>query len=94
MAERRTTLRLPDELWREARVKAVAEKTNVSAVVRALLTLWVEDRLEARSKEKLYRLAREAFGMWADRDPDEYLARSRAGLLERDQEVEDARLAL
>ncbi len=40
-------------------------------------------------KEPSYRtqLAREAFGMWSDRDPDEYLARSRARLVLRDQEV-------
>ncbi|MEE8390631.1 MAG: type II toxin-antitoxin system MqsA family antitoxin [Anaerolineae bacterium] len=39
-------------------------------------------------------LARKAFGMWSDRDPDEYLAHSRAGLALRDQEVEDARMGV
>ena len=36
-------------------------------------------------------LAREAFGMWSDRDPDEHLARSRVGLTRRDREVKVAR---
>jgi hypothetical protein len=30
--------------------------------------------------------------MWADRDPDAYLAASRTGLKERDKGLEDARL--
>ena len=35
-------------------------------------------------------LARAAHGMWADRDPDAYLAASRAGLREHDQELAHA----
>ena len=38
-------------------------------------TLETEEELSYRTQ-----LAREAFGMWSDRDPDEYLAHSRAGL--------------
>jgi len=30
--------------------------------------------------------------MWADRDPDEYMAASRVGLKERDKELTNARL--
>jgi len=41
-----------------------------------------------RSREKLVALARSARGMWADRDPDNYLAASRIGLIERDEEKE------
>ena len=45
-------------------------------------TLETEEELSYRTQ-----LAREAFGMWSDRDPDEYLARSRARLALRDQKV-------
>jgi hypothetical protein len=93
MLEKRTTLRLPADLWREARVKALGEGTNLSEVMRHLLALWVEGKVEIVRKEEMKSLAREAFGMWSDRDPDEYLAQSRAGLAERDREVRDARLA-
>jgi hypothetical protein len=37
-------------------------------------------------------LARAARGMWADRDPDAFLAASRAGLTQRDEELAPARL--
>jgi len=94
MLEKKTTLRLPADLWREARAKATIEGTSLSEVMRHLLDLWVKGEVEIKDREELKVLAREAFGMWADRDPDEFLMRSRAGLMERDKEVEDARLAV
>lgn len=38
------SLRVPLELWNEARAKADAEDKNISDVVRDLLVKWVEDK--------------------------------------------------
>ena len=92
----RTTINIPDSIFHRAKIKALREGVTVSEAVRELLARWVagEIRLssEERSREELVALARAARGMWADRDPDAYLAASRAGLKDRDKELEDARL--
>jgi len=92
----RTTINIPDSILHRAKIKALKEDVTVSEVLRDLLARWVagEIRLssEEHSREELVTLARAARGMWADRDPDTYLATSRAGLKERDKELEDARL--
>jgi len=90
----RTTINIPDSVFHRAKIKALREDVTLSEVLRDLLVGWVagEIRLssEDRSPEELVTLARAARGMWADRDPDTYLAASRAGLKERDEELEDA----
>jgi hypothetical protein len=92
----RTTINVPDSLFQRARIKALRENLTVSEVIRDLLARWVTSEIELsskeRSREKLVTLARSARGMWADRDPDDYLAVSRAGLRDRDEELENARL--
>ena len=97
--ETKTTLRLPQSLLREARVKAVRQGLSLSEVIRRLLRLWLSGQVEAesaasRQRQAMVQLAREAFGMWNDRDPNDYMTRSRARLALRDQEVEDARLGI
>jgi hypothetical protein len=55
----------------------------VSEVIRDLLGCWVAGKIElskGRSREKLVTLARSARGMWADRDPEDYLSANRTGL--------------
>jgi hypothetical protein len=92
----RTTINMPDAVFQRARVKALREDVTVSEVLRDLLARWVTGEIklasEERSREELVALARAARGMWADRDPDAYLAASRTGLKERDEELEHARL--
>jgi len=92
----RTTINVPDAVFHRARIKALRENVTVSEVLRDLLARWVAGEIsigsEERSREELVALARAARGMWADRDPDTYLAASRAGLEERDRDLEDARL--
>ena len=44
------------------------------------------------TREKAVALARDARGMWEDRDPDAYLTASRARLKDRDKELTRARL--
>ena len=93
--ETKTTVRFPTDMLKEARIKAIDEGLSLSEVLRRLLRLWLRDKITLETKEDSSRqiqLARESFGMWRDRDPDEYLAHSRAGLALRDQEVEDARM--
>jgi hypothetical protein len=72
------------------------EGVTVSEVVRDLLARWVAGEIELgareRAREKLVSLAQDARGMWAGRDPDAYLAASRAGLKERDVEMSNARM--
>ncbi|HHH40800.1 MAG TPA: hypothetical protein ENK56_02200 [Chloroflexi bacterium] len=88
------SLRIPRELWHSARTKALREGLTISEVTRRLLERWVAGQIEIGNGEKqptTLTLARQAFGMWADRDPDVYLAQSRSGLAARDREVEDAR---
>jgi hypothetical protein len=67
---------------------------TVSEVIRELLARWVagEIELDPGARDRQVTLARAAQGMWADRDPDAYLAASRAGLQERDEELAHAYL--
>ena len=95
--ETKTTIRLPTDVFREARVKAINEGLSLSEVLRRLLRLWLRGKVTLGTEEDTrnqVRLAREAFGMWSDRDPDEYVACSRAGLARRDQEITDARMGI
>ena len=95
--ETKTTVRFPTNMLKEARIKAIDEGLSLSAVLRRLLRLWLRGKValeNERDSSQQVQLAREAFGMWSDRDPDEYLARSRAGLALRDQEVENARMGV
>jgi len=77
----RTTINVPESIFQRARIKALRENVAVSEVIRDLLARWVAGEIELaskeRSQEKLVDLARAARGMWADRDPDSYLAASR-----------------
>jgi hypothetical protein len=92
----RTTVNFPDPVLREARLKALHENVTLSHVLRNLLTRWVTGEISLASKgsdrDRLVAMARDARGMWADRDGDDYLALSRAGLVERDEELRHARL--
>jgi hypothetical protein len=85
----RITINIPDAVFEQARIKAFREDVTVSEVLRDLLARWVAGEIklasEERSREELVALARAARGMWTDRDPDAYLAASRAGLKERDR---------
>jgi hypothetical protein len=93
----RTTLNFPDSLFRKAKVKAAAEGVPLSEVVRDLLGRWVTGEVdldgEERSRRETVERARGTFGLWKGRDPDAFLAESRAALKARDREIEDARLA-
>jgi hypothetical protein len=77
----RITIDVPESIFQRARIKALRENVAVSEVIRDLLARWVAGEIELaskeRSREKLVDLARVARGMWADRDPDSYLAASR-----------------
>ena len=44
--QEKTTLSMPDDLKRNARAKAILEGRNLSEVVRDLLALWLEGRVE------------------------------------------------
>jgi hypothetical protein len=92
----RTTINVPEPIFQRARIKALRENVAVSEVIRDLLARWVAGEIDLasreRSREQLVALARSARGMWADRDPDSYLTASRTGLIERDEELEHARL--
>lgn len=92
----RTTINIPDSDFQRARIKALRENVTVAEVVRHLLARWVTGEIklsdEESSREKLVALARASRGMWADRDPDTYLAEGRAGLEARDEELQRARL--
>lgn len=95
--ETKTTVRFPTDVLREARIKAIHEGLSLSQVLRRLLRLWLRGKIALETKEDTshqIQLARKAFGMWSDRDPDEYLAHSRAGLIARDREVENARMGV
>lgn len=93
----RTTLNIPDGLFRRAKVKAASEKVPLSEVLRNLLDRWVTGELAmetgGRSRREAVECARKTFGLWRDRNPDTLLKESRAGLKPRDREIEDARLA-
>ena len=92
----RTTINLSEPVLEQAKIKARREELTVSEVIRELLARWVAGDIELnlgdRSRNRRVALAREARGMWADRDPDAYLTASRAGLAKRDEELAHARL--
>jgi hypothetical protein len=92
----RTTINVSESVFRQARIKALREDVTVSEVLRDLLARWVAGEIELAgqgyNRERLVALARDAQGMWADREPDAYLAASRARLRERDEELAHARL--
>jgi len=95
--ETKTTVRFPTDMLREARIKAINEGLSLSKVLRRLLRLWLRGKVVLEAEENASRqvqLVREAFGMWSDRNPDEYLAQSRSGLALRDQEVENVRVGV
>jgi predicted DNA-binding protein len=43
MGERRTTIRLPEDLHRRVKAKAALQGTTITAVVREYLEKWVEE---------------------------------------------------
>jgi len=92
----RTTINFSEPVFRQAKIKALREEVTVSEVIRELLARWVADEIELEpgngGRERQVALARAARGMWADRDPDAYLAASRAGLRRRDEELAHAHL--
>lgn len=92
----RTTINVSEGVFQEAKIKALREDVTVSEVIRELLARWVADEIDLdpgkRSRDRKVALAREAQGMWADRDPDAFLAASRARLVERDEALGHARL--
>jgi hypothetical protein len=92
----RTTITLPDELFRQAKKKAAMENVTVSEVLRQLLAHWVTGKTRIDEKKEtaqaVIEKALSTYGMWRDRDPDEFLQESRAHLVSRDQELKDARL--
>jgi predicted DNA-binding protein len=45
MEERKTTIRLPEELHRRVKAKAALQGTTITAVVREYLERWVEQEL-------------------------------------------------
>ena len=86
----RTTVTFPRSLIRRARLKAASEGVSVSEVLRKLLGRWLREDLALEGpppRALAVDRARATFGLWSDRDPDEYLAASRAGLADRDQEL-------
>ncbi|MBC8450226.1 MAG: hypothetical protein H8D78_21040 [Chloroflexi bacterium] len=92
----RTTINVSEPVLQQAKIKALREQVTVSEVIRQLLGRWVADEIALhtgeQARDRQVALARAAHGMWADRDPDAYLAASRAGLRERDEELTYARL--
>jgi predicted DNA-binding protein len=53
MGDRRTTIRLPEELHRRVKAKAALQGTTITAVVREYLEKWVaEDPPEAQFKDE------------------------------------------
>jgi predicted CopG family antitoxin len=92
----RTTITLPDELFQKAKKKAAKEKSTVSEVLRKLLAHWVTSKARLEENEKTRQSTAEralsTYGMWSDRDPDQFLRESRVQLTSRDQELKDARL--
>lgn len=92
----RTTINFPEELFQKAKQKAKTEGTTISQVLRQLLAHWL--RAEASVEENkdssraIVEKALSTYGMWQDRDPDQFLQDSRAQLKDRDRELNDARL--
>jgi hypothetical protein len=91
----RTTINIPTDLYQRARIKALREDLSISEVIRDLLNSWTAGEITITppiSREKMISLARAGEGMWSDRDPDLFLADSRAGFDVRDREISNARL--
>jgi hypothetical protein len=92
----RTTINVSEPVFQQARIKALREQVTVSEVIRELLARWVADEIDLdagkQARDRQVALARAARGMWADREPEGFLAASRAGLEERDEELAHARL--
>jgi predicted CopG family antitoxin len=92
----RTTINVSEPVFQKAKMKALREDVTVSEVIRELLARWVDDEIDLdpgkEARERRVELARAARGMWSDRDPDAFLAASRAGLKERDEELAHARM--
>ena len=84
----RTTINLPESIVQRAKIKALRENATVSQVLRDLLAGWVAGDISLDSEQSAWQkkvaLARAARGMWADRDTDDFLATSRAGLTQRE----------
>ena len=91
-----TTIDLPPELIERAQGKANRENLDIAEVVRRLLARWVSGdvKIESEDRARLAQRARRSRGIWKDRDPDAYLAASRAGLSTRDEDLDDARLVV
>lgn len=91
-----TDITFPEDLLRRAERKAKAEGSSLPQVLRRLLAQWVGGGVGSSVKdtdgEDTLERALSSFGMWSDRDPDEFLRRSRRGLTSRDRELGDARL--
>ena len=91
-----TTIAFPEDLLQQAERRAAAEGLSLPEVVRRLLTQWVRGGESSRAQPEvadgLIEKALSSFGMWGDRNLDEFLRRSRMGLTDRDQELDDARL--
>ena len=92
----RTTINISEPVLQQVKLKALREKRTVSEVIRELLARWVAGEIDldrgTQTRDRQVALARAAHGMWADRDPDAFLAASRVGLLEHDEELAHARL--
>lgn len=91
----RTTVTFPEALVRKAKLKATAEGVSLSEVLRKLLDRWIRGEIRMESpdpRKEVEERALATFGIWKDRDPDEYLSRSRQGLSDRDAKLEDARV--
>jgi hypothetical protein len=87
---RESLLRLAASRW--GRIKRLVDETlgeevSVSEVIRELLARWVAGEIELdpgdSPRDRQVFLARAARGMWSDRDPDAYLAASRAARTRR-----------
>lgn len=93
----RTTLNIPDRLFRNAKIKATSERLPLSEVIRGLLDRWVAGEVDLgggdRSRSEVVERARKTFGMWRDKDSEHFLRDSRSGLSDRDREIENARVA-
>ena len=50
--EHKTTIRIPKELLKAARVKALEAEVPLSKVMRELLTLWVSGEIELPKREE------------------------------------------
>ena len=92
----RTTIRMTERVFRDAKLRALRENVTVSEVLRNLLGRWVAGEIQlspdTEPHERRVALARAAPGMWSDRDSDAYLNASRQGLQERDDELARAHL--